>query len=33
VKVTPGLRAVNQFAIRQYIDELSDLYDLPEIRN
>ena len=33
VKVTPGLRAVNQFAIRRYIDELSDLYDLPEIRN
>jgi arylsulfatase A-like enzyme len=33
VKVTPGLRAVNQFAIRRYIDELSRLYELPEIRN
>src|SRR5262245_55770148 len=33
VKVTPGLRAVNQFAIRRYIDELSRLYELPELRN
>ena len=33
VRVTPGLRAVNQFTIRRYIDELSRLYDLPEIRN
>lgn len=33
VKVTPGLRAVNQFAIRRYVDELSRLYELPDVRN
>lgn len=33
VQVTPGLRAVNQLAIRRYIDELSRLYKLPEFSN
>jgi arylsulfatase A-like enzyme len=33
VQVTPGLRAVNQFAIRRYVDELSRLYKLPELGN
>jgi hypothetical protein len=28
VEVTPGLRAVNQFAIRQHVDELSRQYRL-----
>jgi Sulfatase len=36
-KVTPGLRAVNQFAIRRYIDDLTALYiertDIPQFVN
>jgi hypothetical protein len=33
VPVTPGLRALNQLAIRQYVDDLSRLYRIAEIKN
>jgi hypothetical protein len=33
LKVTPAFRAVSQLTIRQYIDELSRLYGLNEIKN